>query len=127
VPRPVGEEVNAYIGSKLNVYCVNRKVHDWSMTTDVEDGLVILHIDLGQPLCMGKFLLDLLVLQEFDAVIVCKHLFHTEDQDKGLVDRTIVMSDLDAILIDWGIWSCRGGKVDMVVGCENVVRVGSFW
>ena len=51
---------------KLRVLRVTRQVNNWSVAADIEDGVVVVDVDLSEGLGRGKLLLDGGILEELD-------------------------------------------------------------
>ena len=55
---------------ELRVVGITRQVDDGSMSTNVEDGVVVVDVDLCESLGRGKLLLDSRVFEELHGVCV---------------------------------------------------------
>lgn len=51
---------------KLRILRVTRQVNNWSVASDIEDGVVVVDVDLSEGLGRGKLLLDGGILEELD-------------------------------------------------------------
>lgn len=59
---------------KLDVLWIFGKIDHWTMSSDVEDCVVVVWVDLREALCVGKFLFDDIVAKESYAFVVGERL-----------------------------------------------------
>lgn len=62
--------------SESDVNRVGGEIEDGAVPADVENGIVVLDVDVAQLLGRSEFRLDGLVLEKLDGFVVFEHLLH---------------------------------------------------
>lgn len=62
--------------SESDVNRVGGEIEDGTVPADVENGIVVLDVDVAQLLGRSEFGLDGLVLEKLDGFVVFEHLLH---------------------------------------------------
>ena len=58
------------LGGKLNINGIHRKIKDGTMSSDVENSIIVRFLDVGKTLGRGQFLLYNVISEEGHALII---------------------------------------------------------
>ena len=58
------------LGGKLNINGIHRKIKDGTMSSDIENSIIVRFLDVGKTLGRGQFLLYNVISEEGHALII---------------------------------------------------------